>query len=97
MAITDHGMSACFCSASAVLIPASSLRNSKVAATALIATAQAAFQPNMLDMKAISQPHFSATISTGGAANGVSTPPIEMFTNSTPRVAYLSRDEMPCV
>ena len=31
-----------------------------------------------------------ATISTGGAANGVSVPPMETLTNSTPSVAYLS-------
>ena len=37
----------------------------------------------------MSQPQRSATISTGGAAKGVSVPPIEMLTNSTPSVAYM--------
>ena len=32
-----------------------------------------------------------ATISTGGAANGVSVPPIDTLTNSTPTTAYLKR------
>src|SRR5665647_1778750 len=44
-------------------------------------------------LNAISQFHFPATISTGGAANGVRVPPMEMFTNSTPSVAYFKRDE----
>ena len=37
----------------------------------------------------MSRPHLSATISTGGAAYGVSVPPIETLTNSTPTVAYM--------
>lgn len=41
-------------------------------------------------MPASPQPHFDATISTGGAANEVSVPPIDTLTNSTPSVAYLS-------
>ena len=41
-----------------------------------------------------SQYQVVATISTGGAANGVSVPPMEILTNSTPRVAYLSRCEV---
>ena len=56
-------------------------------------TAMAAFQPKVLAMKARSQPHLPATISTGGAAKGVRVPPMEMFTNSTARVAYLRRLE----
>ena len=35
----------------------------------------------------------AATISTGGAANEVSVPPIETLTKSTPMVAYLSRSD----
>ena len=38
-------------------------------------------------------PHGRATISTGGAANCVSVPPIETLTNNTPSVAYFSRVE----
>src|SRR4051794_41566314 len=41
-------------------------------------------------MKVVSHPHGRATISTGGAANGVSVPPIETFTKSRPRVAYFN-------
>ena len=41
----------------------------------------------------MSHPHGRATIRTGGAANCVNVPPIEMFTNSTPSVAYFSRGE----
>ncbi len=55
----------------------------------------AAFQPNADIMKAMSQFHFPATISTGGAANGVNVPPMETLTNSTPSVAYFKREEMP--
>ena len=44
-------------------------------------------------MKAVSQPHLPATISTGGAAKAVSVPPIETLTKSTPSVAYLSRSD----
>ena len=44
-------------------------------------------------MNGMSHPHGRATISTGGAANCVSVPPIETFTNSTPSVAYFSRGE----
>ena len=69
----------------------SSRRSSHMAAPALKQTATAAFQPNWVSMKGKSQPHLAATISTGGAANGVSTPPIETLTNSTPSVPYLSR------
>jgi hypothetical protein len=36
-----------------------------------------------------------ATISTGGAANGVSAPPMETLINSTPSVAYFKREEIP--
>ena len=42
-------------------------------------------------MNGMSQPHGRATISTGGAANCVSVPPIETLTNSSPSVAYFSR------
>ena len=41
-------------------------------------------------MKALSQLQLEATISTGGAANDVSVPPIETLTNSTPRAKYLA-------
>src|SRR3546814_14867656 len=40
-------------------------------------------------MKAVSQPKVCATISTGGAAYAVNTPPIDILTNSTPNVRYL--------
>src|SRR5574343_55781 len=70
---------------------ASSARNSRVAPAALMHTARAAFQPKVASMKGVSQAQGPATISTGGAAKWVRVPPIETFTNSTPRVAYLSR------
>ena len=44
----------------------------------------------------MSQFHLAATIKTGGAANGVKVPPIEILTNSTPMVAYFSRGEVSC-
>jgi hypothetical protein len=47
-------------------------------------------------MNALSHPHFSATINTGGAANEVSTPPIEILTNNTPNVRYFIRSEIAC-
>src|SRR5690625_3018839 len=69
----------------------SSRRNSSIAPLALIATAIAAFQPKFIAMNGRSQPQAFATISTGGAAKFVSVPPMEMFTNNTPKVAYLKR------
>ena len=62
-----------------------------VTTEALITTASAAFQPKWLSMNVESQPHFAATISTGGAANEVSVPPIDTLTKSTPSVAYFTR------
>ncbi len=62
---------------------------------ALMTTAIAAFQPKVVSMKAKSQFQVLATMRTGGAANGVSVPPMEMFTNSTPKVPYIRRVEMP--
>ena len=56
---------------------------------ALTRTAIVAFQPKVANMKALSQFQVAATISTGGAANEVSVPPIEMLTNSTPSAPYL--------
>jgi len=44
------------------------LRKTQAIALALINTANAAFQPNWLAMKAVSQFQVDATISTGGAA-----------------------------
>ena len=38
-------------------------------------------------MKAVSQPHGRATISTGGAAKWVRVPPTDTLTKSRPRVA----------
>ena len=70
---------------------ASSLRNHTDTPTAFTTTAIAAFQPNVLAIKLVSQPHWAATISTGGAANEVSVPPTEILTKSTPRVAYFRR------
>ena len=67
----------------------------KVTPTALTTTAIAAFQPKVVSMKARSHFQVSATISTGGAANGVRVPPIEMLTNKTPMVAYMSRFDRP--
>ena len=46
-----------------------------------------AFQPKCVSMKGVSQLHFAATMSTGGAAKCVSVPPTEMFTKSSPSVA----------
>ena len=66
---------------------ASSRRNTSATPSALITTATAAFQPKVASMKAMSQPQTPATISTGGAAKGVSVPPMEMLTNSAPSVA----------
>ena len=56
---------------------------------ALTSTASAAFQPKVASMKALSQLQVAATISTGGAANEVSVPPIETLTNSTPSARVL--------
>ena len=72
----------------------SCLRNKSVAQAALMSTAMAAFQPKLAIMNQVSQFHLAATISTGGAAKGVSVPPMEMFTNRVPSVAYLSLVEM---
>ena len=65
-------------------------RSATVATLALTTTAMAAFQPKVTSMKELSQPHVEATISTGGAAKDVSVPPMETFTNSTPRARYLT-------
>ena len=70
------------------------LRKISIAMAALMSTATAAFQPKLDSMNQMSQFHLAATISTGGAAKEVSVPPIDMFTNSTPMVEYLSRLEM---
>ncbi len=64
-------------------------RSARVASVALMHTAIAAFQPKVASMKAESHCQVAATISTGGAANEVSVPPIEMLTNSTPNARYL--------
>jgi hypothetical protein len=50
----------------------------------------AAFQPKVEAMKVVSQPQRPATISTGGAANEVSVPPTDTFTNNTPSAPYFS-------
>ena len=68
----------------------SSLKN-HVIANVFTKTAIAARQPKLVNIKCISQFHVLLTIRTGGAAKGVNVPPIEMFTNNTPRVAYLKR------
>ena len=84
-ATTDHGA----CGVSSVFGAAmhdTSFRNSHAAALALTATATAAFQPKCVSMKAMSHCHTPATISTGGAAKGVSVPPMDTLTNSTPSV-----------
>ena len=60
-------------------------------ATVEIRMATAARHPKCWSMKAVSQFHGRATISTGGAAKCVSVPPIETFTNSSPSVAYFRR------
>src|SRR5687768_13581319 len=57
-------------------------------------TAMAARQPNVLAINAESHCQAFATISTGGAAYEVKVPPIEIFTNSTPRAPYLSHSGM---
>jgi hypothetical protein len=73
----------------------SSRRNSSDSTLALITTASAAFQPKVANMKGVSHCQGPATISTGGAAKWVRVPPIEMFTKSMPRVAYLRRVDRP--
>src|SRR5690242_9699947 len=70
---------------------ANSFLNNALVSAALISTAIAAFQPNTETIKDKSQPHFSATINTGGAAYGVSTPPMEILTNKTDSETYLNR------
>src|SRR5205085_3173704 len=77
-------------SLSAGAAPTRCRRSSKTTPVALTSTASAAFQPKVEAMNALSQSQVAATISTGGAANAVSVPPIETLTNRTPRAAYLS-------
>src|SRR5690606_37071736 len=72
----------------------SSLRNRNTTSAVLINTARAAFHPKLVIMNTMSQFHWLATISTGGAANGVSTPPMETLTNRVPSRAYLALSEM---
>ena len=72
-----------------------SVRKSHVANPAFAKTASAAFQPKVPNMNPMSQPQVPATISTGGAAYGVSVPPMETFTNNVPSVMYFRRVEMP--
>jgi hypothetical protein len=60
-----------------------------------MSTATAALAPNTDSMNGVSQPHFAATISTGGAAKWVSVPPTDTLTNSTPSVAYFRRFDTP--
>ena len=62
-----------------------------VAPPALMSTAISAFQPKVAIMKPELQPQRSATITTGGAAKFVITPPMEILTNSTPSVTYMNR------
>ena len=50
-------------------------------------------QPKVAAMNGMSHPHVRATMSTGGAANCVSVPPIDTLTNSSPSVAYFNRVE----
>ena len=52
---------------------------------------QIACQPKWVNMYLRSHPHAAATIRTGGAAKCVSVPPMEIFTKSSPSVAYFSR------
>ena len=52
-----------------------------------------AFQPKWVNMYARSQFQVLATITTGGDANWVNTPPTEILTNSRPSVAYFSRSD----
>ncbi|BDU52661.1 hypothetical protein LINBF2_08960 [Limnohabitans sp. INBF002] len=63
---------------------------SRVTPAAFIRTANAAFQPKVESMNMVSHSHLPATIKTGGAAKGVNVPPMEIFTNKTPTVAYFS-------
>src|SRR5690606_14454007 len=92
---TQAGIASVGVPASPVFSAPSSLRHTNTTTAAFTTTASAAFQPNWVSMKAKSQFHFAATISTGGAANGVSTPPIETLTNRVPSSAYFARVEMP--
>ena len=65
-------------------------RPMKVRTMAFNVTAMMARQPIWLIMKLMSQCHLLATISTGGAANGVKAPPIEILTKSVAITAYLN-------
>jgi len=65
-----------------------SLWKSSVTQIALNAQAKADFQPKFAAINGNVQPHFPATMTTGGAAKGVRVPPIDTFTSSTPRVIY---------
>jgi hypothetical protein len=49
-----------------------------------------AFQPKWVSMYTRFQFQTLATITTGGDANWVNTPPTEILTNSKPSVAYFS-------
>jgi len=72
---------------------ANSRRKRSVKTSALKTTASAAFAPNVESMNPDVHSHFAATMSTGGAAKFVSTPPMDTLTNNTPSVAYLRRLE----
>src|SRR4030095_2663138 len=61
---------------------------------ALTITAKAAFHPKTAAMNGVLHPHASATMSTGGAAKDDSVPPIDTFTNSTPRAKYFGGSGM---
>lgn len=55
---------------------------------AFTVTATTAFQPNSRSGSSADHPNVAATITRGGAANGVSVPPTETFTNSVPVSMY---------
>ena len=65
-----------------------SLRKNQVIRSALMSTASAAFSPKVTNMNGVVHSQVAATIKTGGAAKLVSVPPIEIFTNNTPIMAY---------
>ena len=71
--------------------PNSSRLIKSVTKKALTKTAIAAFQHKFKSMNFKSHCHVVATIKTGGAANEVNVPPMDILTNSTPRVAYFRR------
>ena len=55
------------------------------------------FTPNVVNINGVVHSQFLATISTGGAAKWVRSPPTEIDTNSKPSVAYFSLLDGECM